>query len=229
MVQASENPERLEAIGSAAAGIAHDINNQLILIVNHISMKDSDRALAAVARCAALTRSLLDFSRGEPVPLQPLDPGVFLREFLASLQLPQGVRLVADIPVSLPAIAADALTLERALTNLVSNACAAMKNSGTLTISASARQIEIGDSGPGIPPDWATRIFEPFFTTKGPEGTGLGLAIVRDIMRRHRGSATVRSQPGSGAVFTLRFPAVTLKDQGVTAFKASPRRIAPAA
>src|SRR5665213_3326414 len=192
---------RLELIGSAAAGIAHDINNQLHLIVNHLSTVDHlespglGSALEAVQRCSALTSSLLSYCRGEVIEIRSLDPVDFLRKFILQLLLPPGVALLIDIPEVLPLIAADPTALSRVLTNLVSNAIAAMSGGehaeGILRIAASRQAIEIGDSGPGVPPGIDRIIFEPFFTTKGPQGTGLGLSIVRDIMRQHGGSVTL--------------------------------------
>lgn len=210
MSNASGRTERLEILGSAAAGIAHDINNQLTLIVNHLSLQNpadpaQAAAVAAVARCTELTASMLAYVRGEAVQLKPVDLSAFLGNFLTRLQLPKGVRLVSEVPASLPPVAADALSLERALINLISNACTAMNNTGTLRVSASAWKIEIADSGPGIPCDDIGRVFEPFFTTKGEQGTGLGLSIVREIMQQHGGGVMVRSEPGRGAEFTLRF------------------------
>ncbi|HEY1803897.1 MAG TPA: hypothetical protein VGG45_05405, partial [Terracidiphilus sp.] len=76
---------RLETIGSAAAGIAHDINNQLTLIVNHLSFADVESAQAAVSRCTALTTSLLSYCRGEAIELGPVDPVAFLRRFTEEL------------------------------------------------------------------------------------------------------------------------------------------------
>jgi signal transduction histidine kinase len=227
MPNASDQRERLETIGSVAAGIAHDINNQLTLILNHLEMQDREAVREAVTRCGDLTGSLLAYARGERSELQPLDLSAFLRNFVAQLRLPKGIHLVSGIPFSLPLIAADPLTLERALMNLISNACAAMGSVGILRIGAIPNQIQISDTGPGIAPENAQRIFEPFFTTKGKKGTGLGLSIVRDIMRQHCGSVTVR--PGRGAEFTLRFRAARITTQGKTGLSASPRKIAPAA
>jgi signal transduction histidine kinase len=216
---------RLEMIGSATAGIAHDINNQLTLIVNHLAIGNVESAQMAAERCGALTASLLSYCKGERVLLKPVDPVAFLRTFAPQLRLPKGIHLVLSIPASLPEIAADPLAMMRALTNLVSNAVGAMNGKGALYITALPGRIEVGDSGPGIPPENRKRVFEPFFSTKGMHGTGLGLSIVREIMRQHGGSVTMLSEPGSGARFTLRFrPAY-----GVTAFRASPRKIAPAA
>jgi signal transduction histidine kinase len=197
---------RLETLGSAAVGIAHDINNQLTLIVNHLAVADTERAHAAVRRCSQLTEGLLSFCKGESAAPGPLDPGSLLREFAEGLRLSEGISLVLEIPASLPAIVAEPVGTMRALSNLVSNACAAMEDAGTLWIRAAPGTIEVRDSGPGIPNGCAGQIFEPFFTTRGAKGTGLGLAIVRDMMRRQGGTVSVQSAPGKGAQFVLRFP-----------------------
>jgi len=196
---------RLETIDSAAAGIAHDINNQLTLIVNHLSVADLPAAQAAVDRCSALTASLLSYCRGEPMDLSPLDPVTFLRLFVAQLRLPDEIAVTLHTPASLPAIMANPLALARVLTNLISNACAAMDNRGDLQIAAAPGMIEVSDSGPGIPAGSKLKIFDPFFTTKGDAGTGLGLSIVRELMRQQGGFATVASEAGEGARFTLHF------------------------
>jgi signal transduction histidine kinase len=205
---------RLETIGAAAAGIAHDINNQLTLIVNHLSFADVQGAQAAVDRCSQLTASLLSYCRGEAVEVGPLDPVAFLRHFAAQLCLSNEIEVALDTPASLPAIMANPLALTRVLMNLVSNACAAMNDCGKLRIAAAPGMIEVSDSGPGIPAESRMKIFEPFFSTKGAAGTGLGLSIVRELMRQQGGFATVLSEAGEGARFTLHFrkaPAIARK------------------
>jgi two-component system cell cycle sensor histidine kinase/response regulator CckA len=200
---------RLETIGSAAAGIAHDINNQLTLIVNHLSFADLQGAQKAVDRCSALTASLLSYCRGEAVELRPLDPVAFLRHFTAQLLAQTGISSEIDVtlstPALLPAIRANPLALTRVLTNLVSNARTAMNDRGRLRITAAPGVIEVSDSGPGIPAESRTKIFEPFFSTKGGGGTGLGLSIVRELMRQQGGFVTVLSEASEGARFTLHF------------------------
>ena len=196
---------RLATIGSAAAGIAHDINNQLTLIVNHLSFADVQGAQAAIDRCSALTSSLLSYCRGEAVALGPLDPVAFLRHFVAQLCLPHEIDVTLHTPALLPAIMANPLALTRALTNLISNACAAMDDRGSLRIAAAPGVIEVSDSGPGIPAESRMKIFQPFFSTKGNAGTGLGLSIVRELMRQQGGFVTVFSESGEGARFTLHF------------------------
>jgi len=201
---------RLEMIGSAAAGIAHDLNNQFTLILNHLALSDLASAQDAVSRCVALTSGLLVWCRGESAPLQPTDLAAAVRRFAARAGIPEQIRLNIEIPEGLSLVLGDETGIERALDNLFRNACAAMKASGKVRIVVRAGEIDVEDSGPGIAPENLTRIFEPFFSTRG---SGLGLAIVRDIMRRHGGSVTVQSTPGAGARFTLHFrPA-----RGVTA------------
>ncbi len=204
------NESRLEQIGAAAAGIAHDINNQLNLIVNNLALPGEEGvhdARRAAERCSALTASLLSYCKTGRMDVQSLDPAKLVRRFVSQLRLPQGVKLELDVPVSLPLIRANSTGVMRALMNITDNACDAMNKNGTLRISASAQQIEVQDSGPGISAEVMKRMFEPFYSTKGEAGNGLGLAIVRDLMREQGGYIAVNSDPGQGAHFILRFRA----------------------
>jgi signal transduction histidine kinase len=196
---------RLEILGYAAAGIAHDINNHLTLILNHLSLKDADSARATTNRCAALTSSLLAYSRGEEPTLQAIDPVAFLQDFVDSLSLPGDVALQLDLPAALPLIQADPVALTRVLVNLVNNACDAMKQRGTLRLRASAGCMQVEDSGPGIPRPLRESVFQPFFSTKGSAGTGLGLAIARDLMRGQGGILRLVGAAPQGALFELCF------------------------
>jgi signal transduction histidine kinase len=122
-----------------------------------------------------------------------------------------GVRIVKDYDRTLPTIPAYAAELNQVWTNIVQNALDAMEDAGTLTVRTALDGervlVEIGDSGPGIPPDVRQRIFEPFFTTKGVgKGTGLGLDVsYRVIVSRHHGDIAVESQPGDTR-FQVRLP-----------------------
>jgi len=203
---------RLEKIGSAAAGIAHDINNQLNLIVNHLSlptvdMKDVYDAREAANRCSTLTTSLLNYCRTTSMVNQSLDPAKLARKFLTEFHPPEGIRIEVDIPHTLPLIRANSLAVSRALLNIAKNACDAMHGHGTIRITAAEQQFEISDSGPGIPAEQLNRIFEPFYTTKKGAGFGLGLSIVRELMREMGGYVAVNSDPGLGTHFILRFRA----------------------
>lgn len=197
--------EALSDLGSAAAGIAHDLNNQLTLILNYLEVSNLEGARAAAGRCTALTSSLLAWCRGEEPRIEPLGLRSFLIDFADSVHVPEGVVLTLDAAEAEDVIEADPVALTRALTNLVNNACEAMRGRGRVKISAFGSTIEVTDSGPGISPEDARHVFEPFFTTRGGAGTGLGLSIVREIMRQHGGAVWLRSIPGRGATFSLSF------------------------
>lgn len=183
------------------------MNNQLHLIVNHLAVADLDGAARAAQRCTEMTENLLAFCKGQRVELIPIDPGDFLFDFVDQLFLPYGIDLRLNLEPALTPILAEPGALNRALTNLIDNACDALNDEGSIRITASPRAIAVSDCGPGIAEDVILRIFEPFFTTKGDRGTGLGLPIVRDLMHQQGGSVSVSSAPGQGARFTLRFRA----------------------
>ena len=123
-----------------------------------------------------------------------------IREMMSSKLV--GIKVVKDFDTTLPAIPAYAAELNQVWTNIIDNAVSAMAGSGTLTIKTKRdgenAVIEIGDTGPGIPPEIRGRIFEPFFTTKPiGEGTGLGLDISwRIVVKKHHGDLRVESSPG---------------------------------
>ena len=197
--------DRLQTIGSAAAGLAHDLNNQLTLIVNHLDAQNLDGVRAATRQCSELVEALMAYGKGTPPHICAIRPGAFLREFIASLCLPPEILLVKSIMPNLPQIWADPVGLRRALYNLILNSCQAMNYQGVIRFSAAPMIIQVRDSGPGIPPDLARRVFEPFFTTKTGSGTGLGLAVVRETMRQCGGSVQLDPACSVGARFTLRF------------------------
>ncbi|MBI4908996.1 MAG: GHKL domain-containing protein [Acidobacteria bacterium] len=130
-------------------------------------------------------------------------------------QLKHGVQVVRDFCGALPSIRANGSELNQVWTNLIDNALDAMESmppealrklSVTTRLERIGILVEIGDNGPGIPPEVEHRMFEPFFTTKSVgEGTGLGLDIVQRIVRNHRGSIRVSSSPGN-TVFQVRLP-----------------------
>ena len=123
----------------------------------------------------------------------------------------EGITVVKDFDRSLPPIPLYAGELNQVWTNLIDNAVQAMDGSGTLTLRTSLDgdyvRVEIGDTGPGVPPEIRQRIFEPFFTTKPVgQGSGLGLDIsYRIVVARHGGDLTVHSTPGE-TTFVVRLP-----------------------
>ncbi len=207
----------MEDLNSTAAGIAHDINNELTLILNHLSLRNVDAARVATKRCASLARNLLTLCRHSRLSPdnRAVDLTAFVSDFALNLRLPEDILLDLDLPAEPRLVLADPAYLTRILLNLVRNSCDAMSESetpesGTLSIrlsgdAASGGVVSVQDSGPGIHPSWSDCIFEPWFSTKGPGGSGLGLAIVRDLMQKQGGSIVLNARPGEGACFELRF------------------------
>ncbi|HMH76548.1 MAG TPA: ATP-binding protein, partial [Candidatus Udaeobacter sp.] len=122
------------------------------------------------------------------------------------------IQVETDLTEALPPVAGDPAELREAFTNLVLNAVDAMPKGGTLTLRTRLAdgqvQVEVADTGTGIPEHVREKIFDPFFTTKGPKGTGLGLSMAYGILQRHHGRITVESEEGHGTVFRLVFPVV---------------------
>ena len=235
--------QKMKAVGTLAGGIAHDFNNLLGVIAGCTSLlqlrlpgQDPRQGLAAMVqqaaeRAAGLTRQLLQFSRQEPLQLQPVDIGEVLRAVveIVSQTFDRRIRVEADLPPHLPLVESDAGQLETALLNLCINARDAMSEGGTLSLKATVVnltpmefppgtegapgqyvRIVVRDTGVGMEPQVIERIFEPFFTTKtSGQGTGLGLAMVYGTVMNHQGFIAVRSQVGQGSEFTLHLPVTT--------------------
>ncbi|WP_405086651.1 ATP-binding protein [Microbispora sp. NBC_01389] len=158
----------------------------------------------AVNRISSLVGAAKQYSQLDRAPYQTIDVHDLLDATLTMLhgKIPPGVRTVREYDRSLPPIPAYAAELNQVWTNLIDNALGAMNGEGTLTIRTRRKDghliAEIGDTGPGIPPEVRPRIFEPFFTTKPVgEGTGLGLDIsYRIVVNKHHGDIRVESAPG---------------------------------
>jgi signal transduction histidine kinase len=125
----------------------------------------------------------------------------------------QGVRLDVDVDRAVPLVEADAVQLELALLNLITNSLDAMPSGGVLTITVTPGpagvHVEVSDTGTGIAPDLLPRIFDPWVTTKAVgHGSGLGLSITKDVINAHGGSISAASAGGAGATFSIDLPAV---------------------
>jgi signal transduction histidine kinase len=155
-------------------------------------------------RISEIVRAVKEYSYLDQAPVQEVDVHEGLENTLVILRhkLKQGVRIVRAYSPDLPRIEAHGSELNQVWTNIIDNAVYAMQGQGELTLRTSAHdgfvEVEIGDTGHGIPPEIQARIFEPFFTTKPPgSGTGLGLNITYNIVtQQHGGEIRVESRPG---------------------------------
>jgi len=218
--------EKLAGIGSFAAGIAHDINNPLQLILGLAENLAEERDLAAVheqardiieaaKRTSAICRDLTRYSRRasphEDVLLSvngKLDEALKIARYASSFH---DIEMIKHYQPG-AAVKGNPDELLHVLVNLITNAVHAMERAGgTLTIETTVLDgqvdVRISDTGCGIAPDKIPEIFEPFFTTKAPgKGTGLGLYNVKTIVNKMRGMIAVDSQIDKGTTFTLTFP-----------------------
>ena len=171
----------------------------------------------ASRRISDLVQAVKSYSYMDQSPIAQVDieKGIDVTLRMFQHQLKQGIEVKRDFASNLPRVRANGSELNQVWTNLIDNSLDALESvpkdqPRILTVCAHTEHggivVEIGDNGPGIPPDVQNRIFEPFFTTKDVgEGTGLGLDIVQRIVRKHKGSIRVDSKPGR-TVFQVRLP-----------------------
>lgn len=219
--------QKLAAVGTLAAGLAHEIRNPLNGALLHVTFleralrkqtenKDAMEAIALVGdeirRLSALVNDFLVFARPAPAKLRPAGLaaiGIRVAELAQADAHAGGVTLHTDWGGSDPMLPLDAPKIEQALLNLVRNAIDATASQGGGTVTLRMRRkprhviVEVEDDGPGLPGADAP-IFDPFYSTK-PQGTGLGLAIVHRVVTDHHGTVAVQSVKGH-TVFTISLP-----------------------
>jgi PAS domain S-box-containing protein len=228
--------QKMEALGQLTGGLAHDFNNLLTAILGAADLAGRnigdteklkrmlDGIRNSAQRGANLTKQLLAFARAQPLEIKQIDLKHFMGDVttLVRPSLRSDIELMTEISDQLWPVDADAGALELAVLNLAFNARDAMKEGGTLRVSAQNVvlngqpeglkgehvALKVTDTGSGMAPETMERVFEPFFTTKSfGEGTGLGLSQVFGFVKQIGGGVTVESELGKGSTFTLYLPA----------------------
>ena len=230
--------DRLATVGELAASLAHDLRNPLTgisgalhVLSGELPEENSQQALLAeiqlqIGRMNKTLTDLLWHARPATPECLPLSVNEVVEHSLWFFPIgsPSGIRVRKDLAPDLPPLRLDPNLLHQAFLNILVNARQAMPEGGTLAVRSHLRrngdgtrtiEVEIADSGVGIPPEHLKRIFQPFFTTKA-QGTGLGLAIAVRIVEQHGGRIDVESQPKQGATFRISLPVPTDHAAGET-------------
>jgi signal transduction histidine kinase len=218
--------ERLAAIGQLAAGVSHEIDNPVGIILGYAELLQADMAedddrrqdveaiIAECRRCRRITGGLLGLARSGPVRRELVNIGELVAGTVSSLRpqkLFKGIATQISAAQPLPPILVDPDQIRQVLVNLLLNAAQAMEGDGDLVVILGLEEkqvvLYVDDSGPGVSEELQSRVFDPFFSTKGTgEGTGLGLSVCRKLMEDQGGVISVGRSPAGGARFRLAFP-----------------------
>jgi two-component system NtrC family sensor kinase len=222
--------EKLSALGELIAGITHELNHPLGVILGSAELLNASDACTPAGRpgldrirqealhCQEIVHNLLGFARKQQPKKTYLDVNTVCLNTLALLDYQfrsKNISVVQRLAKILPGVMADGHQLQQVLVNVLTNASQALseehpdKRYVTVTTAYHDNKvwIKIADTGPGIAAEHLRRIFDPFFTTK-EQGTGLGLSLSYGIIKEHGGELTVASPPGEGAIFTIALPVV---------------------
>lgn len=219
--------EKLAHMGQLSAGIAHELNNPLGVVIMYSNIlldecppdsplrKDLELITHQAERCKTIVRGLLNFARTNQVRYEMVDTNELIKETLNAIIVPSEVNIEIQNNIN-TSILIDKEQMIQSLTNLIKNAIEAMNNGGKINLilkeTSENYQISIKDNGKGIEKENLDKLFTPFFTTKAiGSGTGLGLPTVYGIVKMHKGDLTVQSNVDpkkgpTGTTFTIILP-----------------------
>jgi PAS domain S-box-containing protein len=240
--------EKLAALGSLLAGVAHELNNPLSVVVARAVLleEQGDPAARAVAvkiriaaeRCARIVRTFLGMARQQRPERGPVainDVVTAALDITAYSVRTSNIDVALDLAADIPLILADADQLHQVILNLIVNAQQALQERpaprrilATSRFDAASAQVHasVADNGPGIPEHLRARVFEPYFTTKPTGiGTGVGLAVSLAIVEAHGGTLTVDCPADGGTVFNVALPVVCVDAAGADAAPATVPRM----
>jgi PAS domain S-box-containing protein len=216
--------EKMATLGELAGSVGHELRNPLAVIANSIYLLKSSQSdkipqnkeyiniiEKEVRNASQIITDLLSFSRIQPAEKEAIQLPIIFSDIWERISIPKNIQVECSFGEKTPPIRANPQQLDQIFINLISNACDAMPDGGTITIRAKPKrdmlQITIKDTGVGISEENIKKIFEPLFSTKA-RGVGLGLPIVLRLTELNEGKIKIQSKVGEGSTFTLEFPQV---------------------
>ncbi|PLX93921.1 MAG: histidine kinase [Desulfuromonas sp.] len=225
---------KLAALGEMAAGVAHELNSPMTVIIGTAQMLARDLSADSLEfeslqdvincglRCKGIIQNLLTFSRQDQVPMSEIDLNEQMRRVLGLIRYQinrEQIQMCDQLDPNLPLTNANGAQIQQVITNLMINARDALNESTRrkkmITVTSKIRRehgkawavLSVGDNGVGITQENIKKIFTPFFTSKdATKGTGLGLSVSLGIAESHAGTIEVESTPGKGSTFSLIVP-----------------------